>query len=99
VKKPISMLISANAFDYLTTVVGLEKGLVELNPYAHDAASLLVLKVVAILIFVLLFFALKSKDDNIVLRGAYLGMVVGVFISSVLMFAVALQNLALILGT
>ncbi len=100
-KKIVALLIAANALDYITTVRGLSMGFVELNGFVAGLTppAFLALKVTivsSLALILLILYKLSSK--NAVAKGLYLGVLVGIAASSMLVAAIGVHNLLLIMG-
>ncbi len=99
-KKIVLLLTAANLLDYITTAVGLRMGFVEYNSVVAglSSAAFLALKlgIVASLI-AMLILAYRYRNVPVV-RGIYVGLVVGICLSSLLIAAIGIHNTMLILG-
>ncbi len=97
-KKIAVAFVAANLLDYVTTIVGLSMGFVELNRFVAELspASFLLLKTGIIFPILALLVAIRHVRGP--LRGVKIGLEVGVVSSSVLLTAISVHNALLIAG-
>ncbi len=98
-KKIVAALVAANAIDYITTVLGLRMGFVELNGLIAKLTptTFLLLKVAVVGVIVALLYVL-SNSENKIMKNLKKGVSTGVIFASIIIAGVGVHNLLLIIG-
>ena len=91
----------ANFADYITTVIGLQSGFYELNSLVAtlNPFTFLALKILIVIsLFFLLTIVVRLRDRSNLAKGAYVGLVLGILISTAFISIAALHNVMILAG-
>ncbi|WP_290597995.1 MULTISPECIES: DUF5658 family protein [unclassified Archaeoglobus] len=95
----IASFTAVNLMDYLTTIQGIQKGFHEVNSLVASMTpfSFLLLKLLIIFSISAAFFVLRNFNLHIA-RGVYIGIALGVAISTIFVGIIAAHNMLLLAG-
>ncbi len=98
-KKIVAALVAANTVDYITTVLGLKMGFVELNGLIAKLTPItfLLLKATVVGAMIALLYVL-SNSENKIMKNLKKGVSAGVIFASIIIAGVGIHNLLLIVG-